>query len=129
MFEGQGVIKEWVGNYTELREMQKMRAAQAAAGAKLVGVKSTAVEEKKKASGSNDAGAVKKKMTFAEKNDLKKLEKEVPALEKKKEELLAKLAAGGTDHHKMMQHSIELERAVKELDRMTDRWLELSERA
>jgi len=41
-------------------------------------------------------------MTFSEKNELRKLDKEAPALEKKKEELLAKIAAGGTDHHAMI---------------------------
>ena len=29
VFEGDGKIKEWVGSYTELREMQKLREAQA----------------------------------------------------------------------------------------------------
>jgi hypothetical protein len=38
------------------------------------------------------------------------------------------MAQGGTDHHAMMERSIELERTISELDRMTDRWLELSEK-
>ncbi len=52
----------------------------------------------------------------------------MPALETRKGELLDLMAATSGDHHRMMEYSIELERAVKELDRMTDRWLELSER-
>jgi len=60
---------------------------------------------------------------------LKKLDKEVPALEKLKEELLAKIAAGGTDHHAMMQHYIDLEKAAKELDEKSERWLLLMEKA
>ena len=72
--------------------------------------------------------AVKKKLTYAEKLELQRIDKEMPKLEKKKEELLALMAQGGTDHHAMMERSIELERLVKELDAMTDRWLVLSER-
>ena len=68
-------------------------------------------------------------MSFGEKNELKKLDKEVPALEKKKEELLAMIAAGGTDHHAMMQHYVDLEKAVKELDEKSERWLVLMEKA
>lgn len=52
----------------------------------------------------------------------------MPRLEARKAELLALMAAGGTDHHAMMAHSIELEKAIKDLDRMADRWLELSDR-
>ena len=52
----------------------------------------------------------------------------MPRLEKKKSELLALLEKGGTDHHAMMQHSIDLEATVKQLDEMTDRWLVLSEK-
>ena len=63
------------------------------------------------------------------KNELKKLDKEVPALEKKKEELLAKIAASTTDHHAIMQLSLELEKAVKLLDEKSERWLVLMEKA
>jgi ATP-binding cassette subfamily F protein uup len=75
------------------------------------------------------ATGAKKKLTYAERLELQRIDKEMPLLEARKEELLIIMAAGGTDHHKMMEHSIELERAIKDLDRMTDRWLELSERS
>ncbi len=118
VFQGNGVIKEWVGSYTELREMQKAEAARAR----------PAKEPKEAVETRKDEGA-KRKLTYAEKLELQRIDKEMPRLEARKEELLAIMAAGGTDHHKMMEHSIELEKAIKELDRMTDRWLELSERA
>jgi ABC transporter C-terminal domain len=57
------------------------------------------------------------------------LEKEVPALEKKKEEILAKIAAGGTNHHAIMKLSLELEATVKDLDIKGERWLLLMEKA
>jgi ATP-binding cassette subfamily F protein uup len=122
VFQGEGRIKEWVGSYTELREMQKAEQQRAASGKRQV-------ESTKRQTEEPGTGAAKKKLTYAEKLELQRIDKEMPKLEARKEELLAIMAAGGTDHHRMMEHSIELEKATAEIDRMTDRWLELSERA
>lgn len=125
VFQGEGAIKEWVGSYTELREMQKAESGRLKA--------ESATRTTKTASQSPEVTrateSTKKKLTYAEKLELQRIDKEMPKLEARKEELLAIMAAGAADHHKMMEHSIDLEKAVKELDRMTDRWLELSERA
>ena len=153
VFEGEGKIKEWVGSYTELREMQKAREAQAQR-AKNLGARPRLRDDasaykdgdpagktsgsppssgdpagKTKGSGSRSGDPERTKMTFGEKNELKKLDKEVPALEKKKEELLAKIAASTTDHHAIMQLSLDLEKAVKQLDEKGERWLMLMEKA
>ncbi|MBL7951157.1 MAG: ABC-F family ATP-binding cassette domain-containing protein [Flavobacteriales bacterium] len=132
VFEGEGKIKEWVGSYTELREKQKEDVERS----KVRATKSPALPDASGDAARHEAEPAsfvsteaKKKLTYAEKLELQKIDKEMPKLETRKEELLLIMAAGGTDHHKMMAHSIELERAIKELDRMTDRWLELSERA
>ena len=127
VFEGDGKIKEWVGSYTELRDMQKAQDAQAQ--------RTRSAESGAKKSGSagspppSGEPAGSKKMTFAEKNELKKLDKELPALEKKKEDLLNRIALGGTDHHAIMKLSLELEQAVKQLDEKGERWLLLTEKA
>lgn len=125
VFEGEGRIKEWVGSYTDLREIQKANAARP---------KKTAPEraQETRAAAPSAKGTTetpKKKLTYAERLELQRIDKDLPGLEKRKAELLAILSAGGTDHHAMMEKSIELERVIKDLDRMTDRWLELSERA
>ncbi len=126
VFEGEGKIKEWVGSYTELREMQKARAAQPSAKS----------EKAEKPAGIGKAAAMPKasegakvKMTFGEKNELKKLDTEVPALEKKKEDLILRIAGGGSDHHAIMKLSLELEKLVKDLDQKSERWLQLMEKA
>jgi ATP-binding cassette subfamily F protein uup len=118
VFEGNGAIKEWVGSYTELREAQKASEGKEARESK----------EAKPAQPPREEPA-KKKLTYAEKLELQRIDKELPRLEARKEELLAIMAQGGTDHHAMMEHSIALEKTIAELDRMTDRWLELSEKA
>ncbi|MBK7384343.1 MAG: ABC-F family ATP-binding cassette domain-containing protein [Flavobacteriales bacterium] len=145
VFQGEGKIKEWVGSYTELRDVQRAEAARSKAKpSKAAAVESVKEEPNeiaakggKTASAGQEAnlavteagaGSAKKKLTYAEKLELQKIDKEMPKLEKKKEEILLEMAKGGTDHHKLMEHSIALEKATKELDRITDRWLELSER-
>jgi len=115
VFEGNGVIKEWVYSYTELRDMQLMKAAKPAE--KIAPVVEAPV--KKKPSG---------KMTFAEQNELKKLDKEMPALEKKKEEIAAEMVAKSADHHAIMQLSVDLEKTTAQLDSMGERWLVLMEK-
>ena len=125
VFKGDGVITEWVGSYTELREAEREARANEEKG--------KAERNKRKEQDEEAAKPViptgTKKLTYAERLELQRIDKEMPRLEARKAELLALMAAGGTDHHAMMAHSIELEKAIKDLDRMADRWLELSERA
>ncbi len=131
VFEGEGRIKEWVGSYTELREVQKAREVQAqrdrSAQADVTKVETAGSR------GGDPAGAKsgtpRHKMSFGEKRELKQLDELVPALERKKEELLAKIAAGGGDHHAMMNLYVELEKTAKELDEKSERWLVLTEKA
>ncbi|MBV6406314.1 MAG: ABC-F family ATP-binding cassette domain-containing protein [Flavobacteriales bacterium] len=125
VFKGGGAIAEWVGSYTELREAEReARAGEERARAEKAGRK-----DREAAPAAPNAQAGAKKLTYAERLELERIDRDMPKLEARKQELLALMAAGGTDHHRMMEHSIELEKAMRELDRMTDRWLELSERA
>jgi ATP-binding cassette subfamily F protein uup len=116
VFEGNGVIKEWVYSYTELRDYQKELASRPA---KKVEAPVEAAPAKKKPAG---------KMTFAEQNELKKIDKDLPALEKKKEELAAEMVAKSADHHAIMQLSIDLEKVTSQLDTLGERWLVLMEK-
>ena len=139
VFEGEGKVKEWVGSYSELRAVQKARAAKP----KSTGSRGGEPAPVEKSAGSRgedpaqvaDSGSeagmteTKKKLSFNERKELNRIDAEMPKLEKKKEELLALLAKGGTDHHAMMERSMELETTIKQLDQLTDRWLVLSEKA
>jgi ATP-binding cassette subfamily F protein uup len=121
VFEGGGRIREWVGSYTELREAQQAQA-QAARRMDPGPAATRAVTDK--------AGRTTgKKLTYAERLELERIDRELPELERRKAGLLEALSAGGSDHHAIMERSIELERTIRELERLTDRWLELSEKA
>lgn len=119
VFEGEGRIKEWVGSYTELRERQLMESKQEP-------VKKTTVEATAPAQAPKERS---KKLTFAERLELEKIDKAIPTLEKRKAELLELMVKDSADHHAIMEHSIQLEKVTSELDRISDRWLELSDRA
>lgn len=116
VFEGEGRVKEWVGSYTELRDRQKLEAG-----------KPKEVKVKEQPRDPTNAPA-RNKLTYGERLELQKIDREMPKLEAKKAELLEAMGTGGTDHHKVMELSIELERTVKRLDEITDRWLVLSEK-
>ncbi len=116
VFEGNGVVKEWVHSYTELRDYQKEMASRPA---KKVEAPVEAASAPKKATG---------KMTFAERNELKKIDKDLPTLEKKKEELAAEMVKKSADHHAIMKLSLELETVTSQLDKLGERWLVLMEK-
>ncbi|MCL4281080.1 MAG: ATP-binding cassette domain-containing protein [Flavobacteriales bacterium] len=119
VFEGEGKIKEWVLSYTELREHQKEQE-KAAKGLREVREEKE-VKQEKKATPSN-------KLTYAERIELKKIDKELPTLEQKKADLLAEMAEKASDHHAVMELSISLEQLITKLGRLEERWLELSEK-
>ena len=113
VFEGDGVVKEWVHTYTELREMQRDQEKEVKAVRE--------VKAEKPRTPTN-------KLTYGERIELRKIDKELPALEKKKEETLAEMAEKASDHHAVMELSIKLEKVASELERLGDRWLVLMEK-
>jgi ATP-binding cassette subfamily F protein uup len=119
VFEGDGVVKEWVLSYTELREAQKDQE-KAAKGLKEVKEEREEKQEKKTAQGN--------KLTYAERIELKKIDKELPELEKRKEQTLADMAEKASNHHAVMELSIQLEQITAKLEKLGDRWLVLMEK-
>jgi ABC transport system ATP-binding/permease protein len=118
VFEGDGRVKEWVGSYTELRERK--------------GVPTSAPAPAEPAPDVPKAARTKepaKKLTYSERLELEKLNTEIPQAEKRKEEVLASLAESGMDHQEMARRSLKLQEITDQVEKMTDRWLELSEKA
>jgi len=114
-----GEIKDILGNYTEWRQQSilqekalKSQEKKAAAAAKPEKVK----EDKPKT-----------KLSFKEKFELDNLDKEIPVLEAKKEELNEKLNSGISNHEELMKVSAEMGEISNELEEKEMRWLELSE--
>lgn len=124
-FEGEGKIKDFVGNFSEYRERRKMEDGR---------WKSENVNQKSENTNNAESKLpapsfqlpAKKKLSFKEQRELETIEKEMPELEKKRAEILEKLN-NEADYEKIATLSAELEKASEKLEEYEMRWLELQE--
>jgi ATP-binding cassette subfamily F protein uup len=124
VFEGEGAIKDIIGNYTEYRK-------QTAADYKKEkqDKDSEPVKEVKVTQLSNQAEKVpeKRKLSFKEKEEFKQLEKDMERLEEEKIDLTNQLSDASASNEQIMKNGNRLAEVVTDLENKTDRWLELSE--
>ncbi len=117
-FEGAGKIKDFTGNFTEYREYEAQQEA-----------KKSIVPEpaaKKESPAATPVAAPVRKLSFKEQQELKEIEKKMPILESRKEEIVAALH-NETDYEKIAESSAELESITAELEEIEMRWLELQD--
>lgn len=114
VFEGNGKIRGFVGNYDKYRATAEEEKRQKFATTKKVQKETQSL-------------ASKGKMGFNEKREFGILEVEIPKLEKKKSQLTIEMESVVDDHEKLMQISEEFQRVSNELEEKEMRWLELSE--
>lgn len=124
IFEGEGKIRDFNGNYQDYLDEQEekrnaAKIAQQAPKIEKVEAKAAAMEAPKT--------VTKRKLSFKEQHELDTLNKEIPELEAKKMEISSKLSAGSNNHEELMQWSREVEELNALLDEKGMRWLELSE--
>ncbi|MBL7965069.1 MAG: ABC-F family ATP-binding cassette domain-containing protein [Flavobacteriales bacterium] len=122
VFEGEGRIREWVGNYTELREQQLAASRQAA-------IRKAQGERPAAPPAARTTSPKLRKLTYAERLELERLVMELPALEERQKQLTQGLSEQGIGHEEIARRSLELEETVRQLDLMTERWMELDERS
>ena len=127
VFEGEGAIKDIIGNYTEYRKQSaadyKKDKQEAKDGIPAETVKVTQL------SSSSEKNEEKRKLSFKEKEEFKKIEKEMESLENEKDTLTAKLSDSSISNEDIMNAGNRLSEVVQKLEEVTDRWLELSEYA
>jgi ATP-binding cassette subfamily F protein uup len=123
VFEGEGVISDFPGNYTQWKWAQEEKAEIRARE------KEEAQKKASKTAPASIQGKSDGKLSFKEKQELDQLEPELGELEKEKVRLEEQLSAGGlTDHVQIQQLAKELEALSEKIDAKTMRWLELSEK-
>ena len=115
VFEGEGKIKDFIGSFTEYRDQQ----AQNKNTKKSEPAKPT--EEKQ-----NKNTNSKRKLSFKEQKELENIEKEMPVLKEKQDEILEKLN-NETDYNIISELSQKLEETTSQLEAHEMRWLELQE--
>jgi ATP-binding cassette subfamily F protein uup len=125
VFEGNGVIKDFPGNYTQWKWAEEEKA-ELAAQEKQLENKRNALKPKEE----EKPKAPTQKLSFKERQELENLETEIEKMEARKAEIGSTLEAGTeTDHQKLNALITELGYVSQQLDVKSMRWLELSERA
>ncbi len=123
-FEGDGMIKDFPGNYSEYREWKEKEISneQLTNGNKQSPKNNSTVQPVKENTGNKNS------FSFKEKNEFEKLEQEMPALQKEKINLEEKMNAGDISYDELQKASERIQVITQFLDEKEMRWLELSER-
>ena len=125
VFEGGGFVRDFPGNYTQYRIWLKEQET-AKTNSSNSPTKAATIEPAAQVAPAAPV-PVKKKMTFKEKHEFEKLEKEMPALEKEKEKLTAALSDEMLNYDQITALADSLTKVTQTLEEMELRWLELSE--
>ncbi len=134
VFQGNGVIKDFPGNYTQYRQWQALQP-------KLTGTAGSAVKstptgkvgaegEPQAARDTRDARetpAKPRKLTYKEQRELEQLERDIPLLESEKQQIEQALSSGTISVDEITRLSKRLPILNEELDVKSTRWLELSD--
>jgi ATP-binding cassette subfamily F protein uup len=122
VFQGQGKIKDLVGNYTEYRK-DLLSSDKETKVTTFKDLPAEIVIDKPKEHIKTD----KRKLTYKEKSEFETLEKELSDLENKKEILTNILSDPSKSNQEVIDAGNELSKIVCSIDEKTERWLELSE--
>ncbi len=117
VFKGQGEVKDFPGNYTQYREWLAMEDGKTEKTAK------TPKDKAARPSRHDD----RRRMTFKEKQEFERLEREIGQLEEERRLLEAALCSGTLSVAELTEKSKRLPVLQEELDEKSMRWLELSE--
>jgi ABC transport system ATP-binding/permease protein len=120
-YKGDGIIKDFPGNYTQLREKQKeTEKPEFAAKSKN--------SDKREEPGSSPKKEKKPSLTFREKKEFEALTMEIENLESEKRLIETELSLGNLANDELLSKSKRHGEIVKMLDEKEFRWLELSEK-
>ena len=120
VFQGEGVIKDFPGNYTQYREWNSLKSEK---------------ENKDKSSKNNTQNKKKtnyhhdtrRRMNFKERQEFQQLSKDIETLETEQKSIEQALCSGTLSVVELTEKSKRLPVLKEELDEKSMRWLELSE--
>ncbi len=129
VFCGDGLVKDFVGSYSEYREFIKEYEAEqrSKARAEAQAEKEKAAKEAAKNAPAQQAPAKKKKLSFKEQRELEQLEKDLEALAAEKAGLEAQLSSGTLPYDQLQAASERIACIIDETDEKELRLLELYE--
>jgi len=122
VFEGNGVVRDYPGNFTQYRleEVFAKKLKEETEKAEQVAVTAPVAEQPAIAAG--------KKLSFKEKRELEQLDMDIPKLEAEKSRLEQEMSTGVMEYEALQQAAERIQRINSELEEKELRWLELSER-
>ena len=118
IFEGEGKIKDFYGNYTQYRAHSDKLLAEARKKAKLLS------DDKPK---QKSEGQKKLKPTFKQVKEFETLEKEINDLESEKEEIGTKMSNSTYNNQELITASKRLTEIIGLIEEKSMMWLELGE--
>ncbi|MFO7791017.1 MAG: ABC-F family ATP-binding cassette domain-containing protein [Bacteroidales bacterium] len=122
VFEEEGKLKDFPGNYSDYRETVKEKE-------RMQKIRSTVKKRNEKPkSEPKKKNQYKHRLSYKEKLEFDNLEKEIETLSKYKEELEAALSSGQLDAETLTEKAREFSEIKAKLDEKEMRWLELGER-
>lgn len=116
VFNGQGDIRDFPGNYSDYREWKELKQKQEKEKEKPAEEKTTRVRLNEK-----------RRMTFKERKEFETLETEIAALEEEKKQIEVLLCSGTLSVEELTEKSKRLPVVDEEIETKTLRWMELSE--
>ena len=125
IFCGDGVVKDFVGSYSQYREYIKEYEASLKAKAKEEERTRRAVQAPGSPSASRPASGPRK-LSYKEQMELEQLEQDIALLTSEKEELETAMNGGITDHDQLGRMASRFSEVTALLDEKETRWLELS---
>jgi ATP-binding cassette subfamily F protein uup len=119
VFEGNGVVRDFPGNYSQYREWEKEESRNAT---KQELPASTAAKESAPAEANKP-----RKLSYKEKRELEQLEQEIAKLEAEKQSIDQQLSSGSLPYEQLEPLTRRVGEVMQLLDEKGMRWLELSE--
>lgn len=120
VFEGNGTVKDFPGNYTQYREWRTLQVKDDRNGSKNT-VKPSLTSCRKRESDK------RRKMSYKEKLEFEQLEKDIALLEAEYKKMETELCCGTLSVEELTEKSKRLPLLKSEIDDKSMRWLELSE--
>jgi ATP-binding cassette subfamily F protein uup len=123
VMEGNGVIRDFPGNYTQYREWQRNNDEGDAFPNEQPPVKTAGTTTPS----SSLAPTARRQLSYKEKREFENLEQEIARLTREKQEVTAQLNSGAVPFDQLQGLSIRIGEIGQLLDDKEMRWLQLSE--
>ena len=119
VFQGNAVIKDFPGNYSDYREWKEQQDA--------IDAKQAEIKQKNKVEEPKRSVNRTRKLSFAEQREYSLLESDIENLETEKKDLETMLSGGNIPQQELIKASERIAEVIELIDDKTMRWLELSE--